>query len=251
MQNLKSWTMRQSRSVGALALCALTTLATSTAALAQPQQAEAQDIAITMTPLAWPVGHQRMGALSYAGGWALTSEDPRFGGLSGLELRGEKGFAVSDRGVWLTFSFERGADGVMRGLRRAQIGPLRDAARQPLTGRSADAEALAVTPGGLLAIGFEGGHRIQHHAVIDGEAQAESIAPAFDLLPRNGGLEALATAPDGGLIAIAEESPRDGRPKDAASGLALPRTRDETGGANPVSSATPRPFRPHRRGFWP
>ncbi|MBX2856513.1 MAG: esterase-like activity of phytase family protein [Rhodobacteraceae bacterium] len=236
MPNLNCWARRR---LGAMGLCVLAFSAIPLAAWSQ-----AQDIIITMTPLSWPAGKQRIDALTHVGGWEFRSDEKRFGGLSGLEMRGENGFAVTDRGAWLTFSFDRAPNGVLTGLKHAQMALLRDAARQPLTGRSADAEALAVAPGGRLAVSFEGGHRIEQYAVVDGETLAETAAPAFELLPRNGGLEALATAPDGALIAIAEEPPRNGSPPDAAQGwrIAAPWAEGET----------PSPFRLDRRdGFAP
>ena len=170
----------------------------------------------------------------------MTSGEARFGGLSGLELRNGVGYAVTDRGAWLTFSFNRSADGVITGLKTTQLALLRDAARQPLSGRSADAEALTIAPGGVLAVSFEGGHRIQRYAAAGGEAQAEIVSAAFDLLPRNGGLEGLATAPDGALVAIAEEPPRDGAPAAIVQGWRI---------AGPwTQGAAPSPFRLARSG---
>ncbi|HZG10072.1 MAG TPA: esterase-like activity of phytase family protein [Allosphingosinicella sp.] len=52
---------------------------------------------------------RRVGKLLYLGGWALTSNDPRFGGISGMHVEGESVTAVSDSGWLIRFPLPRRA----------------------------------------------------------------------------------------------------------------------------------------------
>jgi hypothetical protein len=79
--------------------------------------------AIDAVPLALDPGdmaNQLVGRLRYVQGWVLTSNDPRFGGLSSLSVGAGHFIALSDTG-WL-FSFDR------RGSRFSGLAgvPLRD-----------------------------------------------------------------------------------------------------------------------------
>src|SRR6185295_3543613 len=62
---------------------------------------------VTWRPLrviAKPVvlGSERVGELEFRGGLELDSDDPAFGGISGLEVRDDGFLAVTDRGSWVT-----------------------------------------------------------------------------------------------------------------------------------------------------
>ncbi|MBM3488806.1 MAG: twin-arginine translocation pathway signal [Alphaproteobacteria bacterium] len=153
----------------------------------------------------------RTGALVWKGGLALTSDDPRFGGLSGLHVElaadGARLTAVSDRGYWFTARLVHDRDGRLAGLADAALAPMRgpdggDVAEGPWS----DAEALA-RMGDRFLVGFERRARIWSYAVADGIAgrpAAFPTPPGLGRAPSNEGLEALAALPDGRLFALTE-----------------------------------------------
>lgn len=143
------------------------------------------------------------------GGWQLGSTDPRFGGLSGLLVDRDRLLVVSDRGwLWTADRAEPNAAEIVVGSWRAR--DLR------LDGRRPDAEALARDDRGRLVVAAEGRHRIARVPTAPVGAAVELVPlplPAqLSELPANRGIEALATLPDGRLLAIAEAGSDDLHP---------------------------------------
>jgi hypothetical protein len=143
------------------------------------------------------------GGLEFRAGFALASDDARFGGLSGLWIApdGERLIAVSDRGTLWLAEPEHADDGTLIGFagwRAVEPGALPG---DP-TGR--DAEALAATEGDLV-IAYEGAHRLRRvpRGAPDGSAAPLTTPPALSEV-HNRGIEALVALPDGTLLAIAE-----------------------------------------------
>ncbi len=137
--------------------------------------------------------------LRLRGAFELTSPHPQFGGISGLLIDGRELIAVTDHG-WLIRSPL--ADDVS-GLRPmgGDIHALSDAQGRPLEEAGRDAEGLARTKDGL-AVSFERDHRVE---ILDRDGHGRTIRDRrFEQLGYNAGLEALATLPDGRLLAIAE-----------------------------------------------
>lgn len=133
------------------------------------------------------------------GAWRLESPDPDFGGLSALLVEGAAALAVSDRGSWV--SFGRTGAHLAEPLRLA---PIRSERGARFAKDAGDAEGLARRKGTIL-VSFERDHRIAAHR-RDGRLDPPLRAPVFADLEFNGGLEALATLPDGRLLAFAETS---------------------------------------------
>lgn len=181
-----------------------------------------QSIEVVARPIAGferlDASRTRFGPLEWIGGLVLTSNDPRFGGWSGLVLDadGSRLVAVSDAGTWMT------ADVVYRngrpyGLAQARLGPLKARDGGPLKrDRDRDAEAVLLRRGtvgrGQLLVAFEQNHRL---GVF--EIGKDGVAPPsrYLALPRDAqrmnslkGLEAIAQVQAGRLkgatIAIAE-----------------------------------------------
>lgn len=101
------------------------------------------------------------GGLEWRGGIELASDDPRFGGLSSLELSADgKGLlAVSDRGFWFKSDLLY-TDGHLSGLEDAVMAPLLGPDGKPFKGKvRSDAEALAgfepMRIDGKVIVGFE------------------------------------------------------------------------------------------------
>lgn len=163
--------------------------------------------------------------LSLAGAWVLSSNDRRFGGLSGLDvLPSGNLLAVSDEGqfVWISLD-EEGAPS------SAHVAPMRDAdgavlESKPLT----DAEGLLITEDGLALVSFEREHRLLAYD-LEGCGAAARGALVADISSRpygmrrdmeeNGGAEGLAiygtqlylgieTNDEGGVLARLDGGPR-------------------------------------------
>ncbi|HUF87374.1 MAG TPA: esterase-like activity of phytase family protein [Thermohalobaculum sp.] len=147
----------------------------------------------------------RFDGLAPAGAWVLRSSHPEFGGLSGILVEDGRLYAVTDRGWW--FGAALAGEGDALRLEDARLAPMRDAGGETHSKAGGDAEGLTRV-GGRLAVSFERDHRI----MLLGESGrlGDTIQPrSFEQFPSNNGLEALATLPDGRLLALAET--RDGR----------------------------------------
>lgn len=152
------------------------------------------------------------GRLTFHGGLVLAG--PRkFGGWSGLLLEGTQLLAVSDTGRWLTGRLVI-EDGRLVGIAETQMHDRLDVKGRPITAKTpGDAEALARVPGFVL-VAVEKTQQILRYPAdgiaVDFEAPATRVdMPVQEIVTlRRGGFEALATAPDGTVIAIAEEAPR-------------------------------------------
>lgn len=163
----------------------------------------------------------RVGKLSFLGSLELKSEDPRFGGLSSLQISsdGSQFLAISDRGYWVGGLLDHQGDQVA-GLRNVVIAPLLDLNGSPLTEISkeaGDAEAIAEIPGSGIIVSFEGKDARLWHYGVSMTDYARPVTPRplplpLDVvkeirsLPWNGGIEAMTSLPGGTLIAIAEDS---------------------------------------------
>ena len=165
---------------------------------------------------------KRFGPLEFRGGLVLSSPSPNFGGWSGLVVAsdGRSLLAVSDVGSWMMA--ELSYDGPRpTGLAHARLGPLLNAAGQPLDSKKeADAESVALLEGtlqdGMLLIGFERDHRIIRYPVRNGEVQrpagALKLPAEAKRMPNNQGIEALTVLKGGrykgSVVAFAERFTR-------------------------------------------
>jgi hypothetical protein len=138
---------------------------------------------------------------------------PDFGGFSAVEVldEGRRFVAVTDRGYWATGEMQR-EDGRLVGIVMTGIGPILGVRGAPLTGRDADAEAIARGPDGAFYLAFEAHHRIRRYPEIGGPAEHVEGHADFPRLQTNSGLEALAIGADGTIYAIPERSGALDRP---------------------------------------
>lgn len=166
----------------------------------------AQQVALSLTD----PSVDQVGALRFLGGVALSSEDDGFGGLSALSVQTTDGdttlLGVTDQGDRFSARLLIQGDRLL-GLDNASLEPLVDFAGLPITGKSlGDAESVARLPDGRVAVGFERRHRIWIYGPdITGRASALATPAALLDAPKNGGLESLASWPDGRLLAITEQ----------------------------------------------
>jgi len=150
------------------------------------------------------------GRLRFRGGIELRSRDPRFGGLSALYVTpdGTSFTSITDKGHWITGTLRYDQDGRLDGVGDARIGALRSPNGRAVTGTKLhDSESVARVAGGF-AVGFEGIHRVWLYpdAVPPFSVPPRKLPdpPGIAAAPSNLGLEALASLPDGRLVAITE-----------------------------------------------
>ena len=137
----------------------------------------------------------------FAGGWELNSDDPNFGGLSGLALTDEGVLAVTDAGGWVTLGLADGAPAT------AAIAYMKAEDGRFLSGKAEnDAEGLAWREG-LAYVSFERDFRVEAFDLAGCGAAARAVRVAglpgeFAGKPidTNSGPEALALTPEGALL---------------------------------------------------
>lgn len=151
----------------------------------------------------------RIGGLVFLGGWALASDDPRFGGISAMHVGGGIVTAVSDAGTVLRFPVPAGA-----GESQVQVAPV---PRGPGSGRrksDRDVEAMVVD-GEQVWLAFESRNQIWRYRLPGWHAEAAVAPQAMRRWRRMLGAEAMARLPDGRFLLISEGSGRQPGLSDA------------------------------------
>ena len=177
-----------------------------------------QPVSLTATPLT-PETLQgaELDDLTFAGAWHLTSDEPNFGGLSGLTVHPKDHLlGVSDSGAFVWISM---LDNAPSGF--GAISYMRDETGRQLSGkRDADSEGLELVDG-LAFVSFERNHRIMAFDVANCGAAANGvlvtrISENPDALPLaisdNLGAEGLVLHTGNRLIAGLEMKTRNGAP---------------------------------------
>jgi hypothetical protein len=148
----------------------------------------------------------RLGSLRYEAGFVLNSDDPRFGGLSGMWLApdGQTLMMASDRGALWRARLEHDGDR-LAGFADWSVVDLGRVAGNP---SRIDAEALAADADGLL-VAVEGREPLRRVPRDDPGAPATALPVSARLTEAgassgNVGIEALSVLPDGALLALAE-----------------------------------------------
>jgi hypothetical protein len=158
-----------------------------------------------------------MSGVSFVGAWHLTTDEPNFGGLSGLDTMPSGSLlAVTDGGAFVWIGIDpvtATPDGI------GSIAYMRGADGDFLSGkREADSEGL-VFEDGLALVSFERDHRIEAFD-LEGCGAAAMAARVADLpavvggkkVPDNKGPEALSLLADGALWAGFEFRKSEGSP---------------------------------------
>jgi hypothetical protein len=156
---------------------------------------------VTFTPLPLDEGDSertRLGQLHFLGAWRLTSNDPRFGGLSSLHVEGNEAMAFSDSGWLARFPLPRGAGTVRGEVRVLADGPAA-ASRKSLR----DIESLAVM-GDQVWLGFERRNAIWRYDRRSWRAESGAQPPPMRRWPANRGAEAMVRLPGGRFLVFAE-----------------------------------------------
>ncbi|MDB5690559.1 MAG: hypothetical protein JWL91_2435 [Sphingomonas bacterium] len=190
------------RTVTALTLVAAAALAAGLAA-APRGVSTAPAIRAQAVPLdATNPARTRIGSLRYLGGWALTSGNERFGGISAMAVRRGEVVALSDAGTVIAFRIA--ADGAVSGTR---IAPLPGGPGKIASKLNRDSESLQRDSSGRFWIGFEGANAIWRYAADFARAERHAAPVAMRRWPENGGPEAMVRLADGRFLVFSEERP--------------------------------------------
>lgn len=139
----------------------------------------------------------RIGALRYLGGWAISSPNGRFGGISAMHVEGRQVTAVSDSGVVASFALPDG----QRGRVRLETLPQGPGLASDKTAR--DSETLLVA-GNQAWIAFENRNAVWRYDRRNWSGQAAARPAAMRRWPRNAGSEGIARLADGRFLVLAE-----------------------------------------------
>jgi hypothetical protein len=176
-------------------------LAAASVALAAPHPAARIHATRVALDQADPARTQA-GALRYLGGWVLTSNDKRFGGISSIVARQGRFLALSDEGTLLRFRM----DGRGR-VSEVRIAPLPAGPGTVASKANRDTESMQLDPAtGRIWIGYERANELWRYAADLSRAEAHAAPAAMRDWPANGGAEAIARLADGRFIVFSEEA---------------------------------------------
>lgn len=167
-------------------------------------------IAVEVEPVAFP--QARVGTLLFRGGLEMHSEDPEFGGFSGLEVLDDgRLIAISDAADWFEARLILDEDGALVGMTDVRSTAMRDETGAVFASKDAgDSEGLAQLPDGRFAVSFEQTQSVRLYDINRdgpfGAAQGGPVLAGLSQMPRNVGLEAISSAANGDLVIGAEGS---------------------------------------------
>ncbi|WP_341367397.1 esterase-like activity of phytase family protein [Yoonia sp. BS5-3] len=149
----------------------------------------------------------------HLGTYVWDTDDPRLGGLSGIELSddGSSFVAISDRGIFFSGQFNR-TDGQISGIANLEIAEMRGPDGALFDGQNHDSEGIAIAPDGTIHVSFETVHGLRSFETITSNASALRTDRRFADLQPNSSFEALAMTPSGDLLTMPERSGRQTRP---------------------------------------
>lgn len=156
---------------------------------------------LTFTPVALdekaPEG-KRLGRLTYLGGWALTGNDARIGGISALHVEAGEGLALSDAGWRIRFRLPSGRNPV-----RAEVAMVEEGPGPPGDKVNRDVESLAVQ-GGEAWLGYEQSNEVWRYDRARFSRRSSAAPPAMREWSDNAGPEAMVRLADGRFLVFAE-----------------------------------------------
>jgi hypothetical protein len=151
-----------------------------------------------------------VGPLRFRGGLWLRSEDPAFGGLSGLQVSpdGSRVTAVSDCGRRFSARLRYDPRGHLSGLDDPTLAELAGPGGRPLERKERDAEGLAPDGADRFLVSFEGKRpRLRSYAAdppLGGRPEVRSGPPFDEGCADNTGPEAIAASPGGRVAVVCE-----------------------------------------------
>ncbi|MBI3676114.1 MAG: esterase-like activity of phytase family protein [Proteobacteria bacterium] len=200
-------------SAGAIALGAVLSACASEAPAVNglPHAIGLSSLSVALSPANLKERH--VGRLIYRGGIQITSDDQRFGGLSGLIVSadGKRMLAQSDEAHWFRANLVYDAGGNLIAVEHGELADMLNLSGSAMSGKEGDAEGIAALsprgPDGKVAISFERNHRVWTYDLSDGLDARPSVFPTppdIKTLPFNSGLESLTPMPQGPLLTVAE-----------------------------------------------
>jgi hypothetical protein len=159
---------------------------------------------------------RRLGALLFRRGWVLTSDDPRFGGISAMHVDARRVVAISDTGMAFGFALP-----ARPGSARVAIVPLKGLSTEAHK-EYRDSESMAVF-GSDVWLGFEGQNKFSRYRRLEDRPESSAAPALMRRWPGNSGPESLVRLDDGRFLTIAE-----GRDDGEAFSAAVLFDRDPT-----------------------
>ena len=149
--------------------------------------------------------------LKLLAGYSLTSSDPRFGGISSIQIRKDGKFlwAISDRGYWMRFSLIHQSENLAN-IHLNEIKILQVPRGEKREIHNLDAEASTLINSQTLLVSFENTNRILAYQfkddIITGVPRYYKSPEALADAPRTGGPEAMARLCDGRVFLLNEKN---------------------------------------------
>ncbi|HEU0098682.1 MAG TPA: esterase-like activity of phytase family protein [Allosphingosinicella sp.] len=203
-------------------LAAFVLLATFAPAALQQREPPPAVTLVTFTPVPLreeaPAG-KRVGRLSWLGGWALTSNDARVGGISALHVEAGEALAFSDAGWRIRFRVPPGTNPA-----RAEVAMVEHGPGPPVDKVYRDIESLAVE-GDQAWLGYEQSNEVWRYGRSRFERRSSAAPPAMREWSDNSGPEAMVRFPDGRFLVFAEGKGGDSEAVLFAGDPAVPGTR--------------------------
>jgi hypothetical protein len=139
-------------------------------------------------------------SLDYLGGWAIRSDDPRFGGISAMHVENDEIVALSDAGSVIRFAVPG------RGAPTADIFPLPAGPGSSSNKGDRDVEAMSAHKGKYW-LAFEGANEVWRYS-RSWKSKASAAPPAMKDWPMNVGSEAMLRLSNGRFVLFREEKAR-------------------------------------------
>jgi hypothetical protein len=152
------------------------------------------------------LGRRRLGGLVWLGGWKLTSNDRRFGGVSAMELDGGRVTAFSDAGWRFVFDLPRGGTvpAAISGAEvRAEIGPLPEGPGDKDYKADRDIESM-IQSADSVWLGFERRNAVWRFDRRDWHVTSWAAPRPMRRWPVNRGPEAMLRLADGRFLVFIE-----------------------------------------------
>jgi hypothetical protein len=151
---------------------------------------------------------QRVGALRYVSGYALTSADPRFGGISAITRTADGFLALSDGGTVMKMDGANGRPATLN------LFPLPAGPGSAAVKADRDSEAFTRDRLGRFWVAFERHNSVWRYAANFGQAQASHAPAAMKRWGMNSGAEAMVRLNDGRFLLFSEGAGRVPRSSD-------------------------------------
>jgi hypothetical protein len=146
-------------------------------------------------------GRRRVGELVFLRGWALTSDEPRFGAISAMHIENGRATALSDAGTLLEFPLPTRPGALPLRIRPLYLG-------MGVPKRSRDTESLLVH-GDEAWIGFEAVNAVKRFRRTGWREESAARPTAMQNWRANSGAEAMVRLRDGRFLVFAEGSADD------------------------------------------